>query len=50
MVLAAEHRKFVRVCALVTDMAEGLSAGGGARTRSVLALVPVPPIAGIDEG
>ncbi len=50
MVLAAEHREIVRVGALVADVAEGLAAWGGAGTRGVLALVPVPPVAGVDEG
>ncbi len=49
MVLATEHREIVRVGALVADVPERLAAGRGASPRWVLALVPVPSVAGIDE-
>ncbi len=49
MVLTAEDGQVVRVCPLVADMAQRLAAGGGAGVSVVLALVPVPPVAGVDE-
>jgi hypothetical protein len=49
VVLTAEHREIVWVCALVADVTEGLAAGRGAGSRWILALVPVPPVAGVDE-
>jgi hypothetical protein len=49
VVLTTEHRKIVWVGALVADVAEGLAAGRGAGPRWVLALVPVPSVAGVDK-
>ncbi len=49
VVLATEHREIVWVGALVADVAEGLAAGRGAGPRWVLALVPVPSVAGVDK-
>ncbi len=49
VVLAAEHREIVRVGALVADVPERLAAGRGAGPCRVLALVPVPSVAGVDE-
>jgi hypothetical protein len=49
VVLAAEDGQVVRVCPLVADVAQRLAAGSGAGVTVVLALVPVPPVAGVDE-
>jgi hypothetical protein len=49
MVLTAENGQVVRVCPLVAHVAQRLAAGGGAGVSVVLALVPVPPVAGVDE-
>jgi hypothetical protein len=49
MVLAAEDGQVVRIRALVANVAQRLAARGGAGTSVVLALVPVPSVAGVDE-
>ncbi len=49
MVLTAEDGQVVRVSPLVADVAQRLAAGCGAGVTFVLALVPVPPVAGVDE-
>ncbi len=49
MVLATENCKIIWVGALVSDVAERLAAGRGASPRWVLALVPVPSVAGVDK-
>ncbi len=49
MVLAAENGQVVRVRSLVANVAQRLAARGGAGISVVLALVPVPSVAGVDE-
>ncbi len=49
MVLAAENGQVGRVRPLVAHVAQRLAAGGSAGVPVVLALVPVPPVAGVDE-
>jgi hypothetical protein len=49
MVLAAEDGQVARVRSLVANVAQRLAARGGAGIPVVLALVPVPSVAGVDE-
>ncbi len=49
MVLAAEDGQIARVRSLVANVAQRLAARGGAGIPVVLALVPVPSVAGVDE-
>ncbi len=49
MVLTAENGQVVRVRPLVAHVAQRLAAGGGAGVPVVLTLVPVPPVAGVNE-
>ncbi len=49
VVLAAEHRHVAGVCGLVANLADGAAALREAHARSLLAQVPVPRVANIDE-